>query len=71
MSLCDHPEFMAGNVNTDFIPVHREKLFEFAKQLEISDETVCCSLAAILNHENETANESLLNSMCTKTFNSK
>ena len=60
MSLCDHPEFIAGNVNTDFIPVHREKLFEFAKQLDINDETVCCSLGAILNHENQTANPSLL-----------
>ena len=71
MSLCDHPEFMAGNVNTDFIPVHKEKLFEFAKQLDINDETVCCSLAAILNHENEITNRSVLNSMLIKKLNSK
>ena len=51
MSLCDHEEFKKGNVHTDFIPMHREKLFEFAKQTHIDDETVCCALSTILNHE--------------------
>lgn len=51
MSLCDHPEFIAGNVNTDFITEHYDKLFEFTKQTEIDDEIVCCSLSTILNHE--------------------
>ena len=51
MSLCDHPEFIAGNVNTDFIPTHHDKLFEFSKQSEIENEVACCSLSTILNHE--------------------
>ncbi len=51
MSLCDHKEFIAGNVNTDFIPEHSEKLFEFTKQTEIDSEVVCCALSSILNHE--------------------
>ena len=59
MSLAQHPEFIAGNVNTDFIPTHKEKLFEFAKQPEINSEVVCCSLGAILNYENETAKSSI------------
>lgn len=65
MSLCDHAEFQAGNVHTDFIPMHREKLFEAAKQTEIDDETVCSALGAILHNEAEEArkisNPSLLN----------
>lgn len=52
MSLCDHEEFKKGNVHTDFIPMHKEKLFEFAKQKNLNDKTVCCALAAILNYEN-------------------
>lgn len=51
MSLCDHDEFKKGNVHTDFIPMHREKLFEFAKQTNIDEQTVCCALATIINHE--------------------
>lgn len=61
MSLAQHPEFIAGNVNTDFIPLHREKLFEFAKQREIDAEVVCCSLSAILTNENETHQSSKSN----------
>ena len=57
ISLCDHPEFIAGNVNTDFIPEHREKLFEFSKQLNIDEETACCALGVILNHESDLTKE--------------
>ena len=32
MSLCDHSEFIAGNVHTDFIPQHREELFQGNKK---------------------------------------
>jgi len=53
MSLCDHSEFQAGNVNTDFITEHHDKLFEFTNQLEINDEVVCCALSTILNQETE------------------
>lgn len=55
ISLCDHPEFINGNVHTDFIPMHREKLFESAKQLNIDDETACCALSTILNYEADLA----------------
>lgn len=51
MSLCDHEEFKKGNVHTDFIPMHKEKLFEFAKQANIDNNTACCALAAILNYD--------------------
>jgi 3-methylcrotonyl-CoA carboxylase alpha subunit len=51
MSLCDHKEFQAGNVHTDFIPMHKDELFESSKQLDINGEVVCCSLSTILNHE--------------------
>ena len=51
MSLCDHPEFQAGNVNTDFIPTHRDSLFKYDKQTEIDAEIACCSLSTILDHE--------------------
>ena len=60
MSLCDHEEFKKGNVHTDFIPMHKDKLFEFAKQTNITNETVCCALATILNHE---ANQRFAKSM--------
>lgn len=53
MSLCDHSEFIAGNVNTDFITEHNDELFEFTKQTQIDEEVVCCSLSTILNHEHE------------------
>ena len=51
MSLCDHKEFINGNVHTDFIPMHRDKLFESLKKQIINDEVVCCSLSTILNNE--------------------
>jgi acetyl/propionyl-CoA carboxylase alpha subunit len=74
MSLSDHPEFIAGNVNTDFIKSHHDKLFEFSKQLDINNETVCCSLIAYLNHENESSSSSDIsnfwtNSIIQKEFN--
>lgn len=52
ISLCDHPEFIEGNVHTDFIPEHKAKLFEFATKAAICEETVCCSLMTIISHEN-------------------
>ena len=57
ISLCDHPEFIAGNVNTDFIPTHKEKLFEFATQKSIDHEADCCALATILSHEKSLFNQ--------------
>jgi hypothetical protein len=51
--LCDHAEFQAGNVHTDFIPNHREKLFEIYKQSDIDEEVACCALSTILNYDNE------------------
>ena len=51
ISLCDHKEFQNGNVHTDFIPMHREKLFESSKQLDINDEIACSALSSILNYE--------------------
>jgi 3-methylcrotonyl-CoA carboxylase alpha subunit len=59
MSLCDHEQFIAGNVHTDFIPMHREKLFEPYKQALIDDGTVCCALASILNDEASTSKSML------------
>ncbi len=51
MSLCDHNEFIAGNVHTDFIPMHKEKLFESLKTKNVEDEIVCCSMSTLLNSE--------------------
>lgn len=59
MSLCDHREFIAGNVNTDFIAEHNDELFEFNKRTEVDDETVCCSLSTILNHERDLVKQKL------------
>ena len=53
ISLCDHPEFIAGNVNTDFIPTHKDKLFEFAKKKDVDHEAVCCALGTILSQEKD------------------
>jgi len=64
MSLADHPEFQAGNVNTDFIPNHKDSLFEFAKQTQIDDEAVCCSLAAILDHEKRLTTQFISSNNC-------
>jgi 3-methylcrotonyl-CoA carboxylase alpha subunit len=50
ISLCDHKEFINGNVHTDFIPMHHDELFKTAQQLDIDDEVVCCSMGTILNH---------------------
>ena len=66
ISLCDHKEFINGNVHTDFIPMHREELFASAKQANIDDEIICCSLSSILNHEanlfnSEQKSENILN----------
>lgn len=57
ISLCDHQEFINGNVHTDFIPMHKEKLFESAKQLDIDDEVACCALSTILNYDSELAKQ--------------
>jgi hypothetical protein len=53
MSLCDHSEFIAGNVHTDFIPQHREQLFQGNKKNIIDENIICTSICSILNHENE------------------
>ena len=51
ISLCDHPEFIAGNVHTDFIPMHREKLFESSKEKHLDNEVVCCALGSIIDNQ--------------------
>ena len=53
MSLCDHNEFIAGNVHTDFIPQHREQLFQGNKKNIIDENIICTSICSLLNHENE------------------
>ena len=52
MSLCDHGEFIKGNVNTDFIATHREALFaKLSDQAAISDEIVCSALSTLMASE--------------------
>lgn len=41
MSLASHPEFVAGNVDTDFIPRHYNELFPERK---VTDEQVNCDI---------------------------
>jgi 3-methylcrotonyl-CoA carboxylase alpha subunit len=57
MSVCDHHDFIEGKVHTDFIPMHKDKLFEPLNKLTIDDEVICCSLATILNRENSLMQE--------------
>lgn len=53
MSLCEHNEFIAGNVHTDFIPQHRNQLFHSEKQSLIDSNVICSSICSILNYETE------------------
>lgn len=70
MSVCDHKDFVEGNVHTDFIPMHKEKLFEPLNKLIIDDEVICCSLATILNQENNLIHE-IIDERSKFNFNSK
>ncbi|GAM24203.1 hypothetical protein SAMD00019534_073780 [Acytostelium subglobosum LB1] len=47
--LSSHPEFQAGNVETGFIPMHRESLM--APQKQISNDTVCLAVLSMLLNE--------------------
>ena len=49
MDLASHPEFMKGNVDTDFIPRHYDSLFP---KKVVTDEQICeAALAVILNEK--------------------
>ena len=45
MDLASHPEFMKGNVDTDFIPRHFDELFP---KRETSNELICAATMAVI-----------------------
>ncbi|RNA43734.1 methylcrotonoyl- carboxylase subunit mitochondrial [Brachionus plicatilis] len=63
ISLCDHKEFIDGNVHTDFIPMHKDELFKTAKQPNIDNEIVCCALSTIINYEAEVSKNNSNNNL--------
>merc|ERR1711936_783433 len=48
MDLASHPEFMNGNVDTDFIPRHFDELFP---KRETSNELICAATMAVILNE--------------------
>jgi hypothetical protein len=53
-SLCDHPEFINGNVNTDFIPTHRDELFaKLTNTDQISEHMVCSAVSTLIASESK------------------
>eukprot|EP00090_Calanus_glacialis_P037295 TRINITY_DN6407_c0_g1_i1.p1 TRINITY_DN6407_c0_g1~~TRINITY_DN6407_c0_g1_i1.p1 ORF type:complete len:700 (+),score=246.56 TRINITY_DN6407_c0_g1_i1:52-2151(+) len=50
MDLASHPEFVAGNVDTEFIPRHYDTLFPTKK---LSDSTLCEAILATILAENK------------------
>jgi 3-methylcrotonyl-CoA carboxylase alpha subunit len=60
MDLAAHPEFVKGNVDTDFIPRHYDELFP---KKEVSDAQICAAnLAVILGEKSQFINGIAINS---------
>lgn len=57
INLASHPEFVAANVHTDFIPQHSKELFPLRK---LSDATVCQAALAMLFWQAEKSQERAL-----------
>ena len=56
MDLASHPEFMAGNVDTDFIPRHYQELFP---KKTVSDQSICeAAMAVVLQEQLQRTNGS-------------
>ncbi len=56
MSLCDHKEFVNANVHTDFIPMHRNELFDESKN-QIDEKAVFSAICSIFSSELVASNE--------------
>jgi len=56
MDLASHPEFVAGNVDTEFIPRHYDTLFP---KREMADSTICEAVLATILSEKQLSTQNL------------